>query len=215
MPKFDSKFSKDLFENTKKLAKNTVNKAVDYEKEKSKQRKSTIKINDLIFNDENQELTIKRMMKNMVCDYSAIINYKPIVNGGTIKKHHGITRAVVGGALTGGAGAIVGAVTGGKKFSAVNKLAIQIFFENNKDYQELFINKKMKTDSSQYKKIQEDFNRLSSKLDMIISTNSTADIKSPSSSNDPDDLIKFKSLLDQGMITQEEFEAKKKEILGL
>ncbi|OIM08151.1 hypothetical protein ATX52_07570 [Oenococcus oeni] len=73
----------------------------------------------------------------------------------------------------------------------------------------------MKTDSSQYKKIQEDFNRLSSKLDMIISTNSTADIKSPSSSNNPDDLIKFKSLLDQGMITQEEFEAKKKEILGL
>ncbi|WP_129559072.1 hypothetical protein, partial [Oenococcus oeni] len=65
MSKFDSKFSKDLFENTKKLAKNTVNKAVDYEKEKSKQRKSTIKINDLIFNDENQELTIKRMMKNM------------------------------------------------------------------------------------------------------------------------------------------------------
>ncbi|WP_143787313.1 SHOCT domain-containing protein, partial [Oenococcus oeni] len=132
-----------------------------------------------------------------------------------IKKHHGITRAVVGGALTGGTGAVVGAVTGGKQFSVVNKLAIQIFFKNNKDYQELFINKKMKTDSSQYKKIQEDFNRLSSKLDMIISTNSTADIKSPSSSNNPDDLIKFKSLLDQGMITQEEFEAKKKEILGL
>ncbi len=215
MPKFDSKFSKDLFENTKKLAKNTVNKAVDYEKEKSKQRKSTIKINDLIFNDENQELTIKRMMKNMVCGYSDIINYKPIVNGDTIKKHHGITRAVVGGVLTNGAGAVVGAVTGGKQFSAVNKLAIQIFFKNNKDYQELFINKKMKTDSSQYKKIQKDFNRLSSKLDMIISTNSTADIKSPSSSNNPDDLIKFKSLLDQGVITQEEFEAKKKEILGL
>ncbi len=38
--------------------------------------------------------------------------------------------------------------------------------------------------------------------------------ESPAQSN-IDDLVKLKSLLDQGIITQEEFDAKKKEILGL
>lgn len=36
-----------------------------------------------------------------------------------------------------------------------------------------------------------------------------------SSNNSPEDLIGFKELLDKGIITQEEFEAKKKQILGL
>ena len=40
-------------------------------------------------------------------------------------------------------------------------------------------------------------------------------IKNQSNSNDPDTLRKYKQLLDEGIITQKEFEAKKKEILGI
>ena len=46
----------------------------------------------------------------------------------------------------------------------------------------------------------------------IIVTNPTQNI---TDINSPDDLLKFKELLDKGVITQEEFEAKKKQILGL
>lgn len=33
--------------------------------------------------------------------------------------------------------------------------------------------------------------------------------------DDTEELIRFKTLLDQGIITQEEFDAKKKQVLGL
>ena len=48
----------------------------------------------------------------------------------------------------------------------------------------------------------------------ITTNTSPAKNEAPTSSN-IDDLVKLKSLLDQGIITQEEFDAKKKEILGL
>lgn len=44
------------------------------------------------------------------------------------------------------------------------------------------------------------------------STSSVADEKR---TNTPDDLVKLKELLDKGIITQEDFDAKKKQILGL
>ena len=40
-------------------------------------------------------------------------------------------------------------------------------------------------------------------------------IKTENKTETPDDLIKLKELLDMGIITQEEFDAKKKQILGL
>lgn len=49
-----------------------------------------------------------------VYKFSDIVSYTPIEEGHNQTKKHGITRAVVGGAIAGGAGAIVGAVTGGK-----------------------------------------------------------------------------------------------------
>jgi hypothetical protein len=40
-------------------------------------------------------------------------------------------------------------------------------------------------------------------------------IKTEVSNSNMDDLVKLKTLLDQGIITQEEFDAKKKQLLGL
>ena len=42
-----------------------------------------------------------------------------------------------------------------------------------------------------------------------------ANINVENKSDTPNDLIKLKELLDMGIITQEEFDAKKKQILGL
>jgi hypothetical protein len=45
--------------------------------------------------------------------------------------------------------------------------------------------------------------------------NAQASVSSPSSVSGADEILKYKSLLDSGIITQEEFEAKKKQLLGL
>ena len=46
-------------------------------------------------------------------------------------------------------------------------------------------------------------------------TSSTTTIKQEIHQSDADELAKFKDLLDKGVITQEEFDAKKKQLLGL
>ncbi|SYW16240.1 SHOCT domain-containing protein [Oenococcus oeni] len=171
----------------------------------------------LIFSDKRKEVLIKKALldkRYFVYPYKEIVGYKPIINGKSIKKHHGVTRAIVGGALLGGAGAIVGAVTGGKQYGAVNKLAISIFFKDNKQFEINFLNSETKTDSFTYKTFQESFNLLANKLESIISINN-ANLSSSKTISYADEISKFKALLDEGTITQEEFDAKKKQILGL
>lgn len=48
-----------------------------------------------------------------------------------------------------------------------------------------------------------------------LQTHATSPVSLNTKGSDADELIKFKSLLDDGVITQEEFNAKKKQILGL
>ena len=58
------------------------------------------------------------------------------------------------------------------------------------------------------------FGSLAKKKDLNNSTISNSSIPQPVSS-DADEIKKYKELLDQGAITEEEYEAKKKQILGL
>lgn len=61
--------------------------------------------------------------------------------------------------------------------------------------------------------------RLSEELYQFI-LKKIADVQAPSSrtsseTSEADEILKFKALLDQGIITQEEFESKKKQLLGI
>ena len=49
----------------------------------------------------------------------------------------------------------------------------------------------------------------------VITNGPTENIKESSTGSDADEILKFKNLLDQGIINEEEFEAKKKQLLGL
>ncbi|EJN93089.1 SHOCT domain-containing protein [Oenococcus oeni] len=181
------------------------------------EKTSSLESEKIIFSDKRNEVLIKKTLlgkRYFVYPYKEIIGYKPIINGKSIKKHHGITRAIVGGALLGGAGAIVGAVTGGKQYDVVDKLAISIFFKDNKQFEMIFLNSETKTDSFTYKTLQESFNLLANKLESIISINN-ANVTDSKKVSDADEISKFKALLDEGTITKGEFDAKKKQILGL
>lgn len=153
-------------------------------------------------------------------DFSDIISYTPIEEGHSKTKKHGITRAVVGGALAGGAGAVVGAVTGGKNFDYVDKLGVVITFKNNENIRLMLLNSETKKGGFVANTYYKEFHNICGILDGVINQNTIIQTQqlSDSSANkisSADEIAKFKKLLDNGTITQEEFDAKKKQLLGL
>lgn len=156
-----------------------------------------------------------------VYNYSDIVAFELLENGSSITKG-GLGGAVAGGLLFGGVGAIVGGITGGKKSNGVcNSLKIKITINNisNPAVYINLINTQTKTDSFTYKTLYKSAQDALSTLQIICDTieSEKANI-TISQSNIPsvaDEILKFKKLLDDGVITQEEFDAKKKQLLGV
>ena len=134
----------------------------------------------------------------------------------TTGKKKGIGRAIIGGAIAGPAGAIVGGVTGKSTGTSTSNTS---FYEEEVATKSLMVLKDLEDNEHMTLQI-----KIFSKDAEIISTmlakeNSTKSIfvESPTKpTTDPfDEVIRFKELLDQGIITQDEFDIKKKELLGL
>lgn len=148
--------------------------------------------------------------------YADIISYTPVDRGHNEKKKHGLLRAATGGVLLGPAGAVIGAVTGGKNFGYVDELGVNISLKNGHSISIKFIKETTKqgilTDGA-YKQC----NELCALLDSIIAENNRQpDISNNQSSEDiAEQLRKLKSLVDDGILTQEEFETKKKQLLRI
>lgn len=177
---------------------------------------SDYKVGDMYFDDKHGKLFIKKSFtmnrSQAVYNYDELISYTPIFEGGKIKKHHGITRAIVGGVLAGPVGAVVGAGTGGKEFDTIKRLGFILHLTDNRSQNYLLMISESKSDSFLTKSAMEDYNNIAAKLDQIISSNTQ---ESTSNGSNADELRKFKGLLDDGIISQAEFDEKKKELLGL
>ena len=186
------------------------------------QKEATATFSHYIFDDKRQQILEKKCFLSdpRFINYSDIISYEVNQSGHTEKKHHGITRAIVGGAIAGGAGAIVGATTGGKQNDYINHLGLIITLKDGSDFEIVFIREidKEKANSWIARDEIKDLNALVSKVDAIIAKNTqTAKTTFTENTNpDPaDEIRKFKKLADDGIITQDEFETKKKQLLGL
>lgn len=137
-----------------------------------------------------------------------------------------VGRAVMGGAIAGGAGAIVGAVTAKKK---VYLLKVTIVRENISESQTdiVLINTGIKTTDGDYTKALRFAESIQSSIKAIMSLNNkenseknndrSVDVDSDNNSANgsvADELLKLKSLLDTGVLTQEEFDQQKQSILN-
>ena len=190
-------------------------------KELLKRFSPTRKVEMLSFDDDLQVFVITKSKKNKdAYYYSQIVDYELLEDGETITKG-GLGRAVAGGVLFGGIGAIVGGVTGSKKTKGVcQSLQIKITFRNSPKQTEYlqFLSAETKKNSIVYKaayqSAQNTISAIQVAADMVDNT-SNADITSRQIMSEADEIIKFKKLLDDGIITQEEFEAKKRQLLGL
>ena len=156
--------------------------------------------------------------------YSQIVSFDLIENGSSIASG-GLGRAVVGGLLFGGAGAIVGAVT-----RSYNELCTDLSIKITvKDYSapavyvHLVSSGGIMKNSTQYKEYIKIAQDILSKLQIItnsVDSSTTVPnepIHAPSSPafSAADEILKFKKLMDEGIISQEEFDAKKKQLLGI
>ena len=131
----------------------------------------------------------------------------------------GVGRAIVGGFLAGGAGAVVGATTAKKKTSSYQ---VVIYKKTIQDPSLVItlINSETDVSSIEYQDAVTFAYKVNASIKAIIEQNahSISDI-TPSSNKAIDDtpeaIRKYKNLLDEGIITKEEFEEKKRQLLGL
>lgn len=98
-----------------------------------------------------------------------------VIENGSVQKNSGVGRAIVGGALAGGVGAIIGSNTG-KSYKIASSLLVKIITRNisNPIIQITLLNSSMKIDSPLYKRYREYADQVHAVLTIIIKSNSDA-----------------------------------------
>lgn len=198
------KSSKDLLENFKPTKK--VGNYIEFDEERE-----LIVVEEVLFGKKKRQC---------VFEFKDVVEVELLEDGDTITKG-GLGSAAIGGLLFGGVGAIVGGVTGGKKTKAiVNKLQIKITFNNfNSPVRVIdLLSVPTKSNSLIYNAAYEAANQIMSTFAIIEQRKETANSMASiqvAQVSDADEIMKYKSLLDSGIITQEEFDFKKKQLLGL
>lgn len=178
--------------------------------------KLTKKIEKKLWIDEINRLWTIDSSKNVIFSYGDILDYELFENGENIIKG-GFGSAVVGGVLFGGIGALVGGVASTKKIKKeIRDLQIKIKTKNLL-YPEIIIPiiSSGKVDPNDpvydaYIRVAESF--LSAISLMLGEKCKNEEFASVFPS---DEILKYKNLLDVGAITQEEYDAKKKQLLNL
>lgn len=183
----------------------------------------TKKIGRFIYFDEPKKQWIlpKGMfgsIKNSwVYSFSDIREYELLENGGSVSSG-GLGRALVGGVLFGGIGAVVGGVTGKKRgVSTVTSMQVKIT-TNDMNNPAVYIDfikggASFKTNSMTYRAFFKNAQDVMSTLSVIANGEKQLDIIDASGSPIAQ-LREYKQLLDDSIITQAEFDKKKQELLA-
>lgn len=162
--------------------------------------------------------------------FSNLVNYELCENNSVMQKG-GVGRAVVGGALFGDVGAIVGAQTRKSK-NVVDSLYIRLTLKSAGMRKITFISSPTNRDGIIYKLNRESADKVMSELDLIMAKNQESPQSVPQIHNQPapptpppmqteqqvvsvaDELLKLKQLLDMGVLTDEEFNQQKQKLLN-
>ena len=165
--------------------------------------KATKKINKHISFDDNNRLW---KFHKLFFRYEDIASVRTLTS--TVHKTSGKSgSALAGGLLFGPIGAVVGSSGKRKTTSITNEYGIEIRTKN--EFAPI-----VRCCCIAYKKV---LVKLNSIIDLLNETveNASDSNDSENSASGADEIMKYKKLCDDGVITEEEFEAKKKQILGL
>lgn len=158
--------------------------------------------------------------KSVPHSYDDILDFELLEDGESVIKG-GLGSAAVGGFLFGGLGAIVGGATGKRKTKGkCTSLMIKITLNDMghpTEYIKLVTSPTSKSGLI-YKTAYQNAQEIISLLQVVMNQRDTARDPVPQPENTTSigsDLRELKALLDEGIITQTEFDLKKKQILGL
>lgn len=168
--------------------------------------------NYIRFDDVTKTFIIGPRNKGTLYHYENIVDYELLEDGET-KIKGGLGRAVVGGVLFGGAGAVVGGVTGNRKTkSTCESMKIKLTLKNTPKQVEYInlISTSTKKNGNIYKSCFNSAQEILSSLKIICDQQEI-----PQTVSSVDEIMKYKNLLDAGAITQEEYDSKKKQLLRL
>jgi len=164
--------------------------------------------------------------------YSEILKCEVIEDGVTISmKTNTIGRALVGGLIAGGTGAIVGGLSGKEKQSKeVKFLDLKIVLKDidNPSYKIRFFDAKQISDDTkesicisdslygdQLKEAVGQITKWKDRIDVIIDKNSAkSEVAETPALSISDELIKLKNLVEEGVISDEEFKQQKQKLLN-
>lgn len=201
----------------KQVASQKVRDAISQQKINSellKQFSSTKTFGTHLTIDETNHLW-KLDHSNIIFRYNEIISYKLLEDGETITKG-GLGSAIVGGVLFGGAGAIVGGAVGKKRTKQeITEYKIKIVTKNAfypNLYIDFLITGKIKSDSFSYKLYHDNAQSILSALSVMVNTVSEQNTVSVSPA---EEILKYKQLLDNGIISEEDFKNKKNQLLKM
>ncbi len=154
---------------------------------------------------------VKRIVK-----YEDIIEVSVIEDNETILTS-GLGKSVVGAALFGGPGMVAGAIIGKKNKPYCDKLAIKITLNSNEPCMIItIIETRVNTHSMIYENACKLVEEAVSKFKVAMHNNKSVEKENPLSENQIPDLIKkYKKLNEEGVISDEEFSEKKKQLLNL
>lgn len=201
---------------TKQMILDAIEENNNY-KEKIKTFNATKKIGKFIeFDDNTKQILIKDKFENKLLEYKDIVEYELLEDGESITKG-GLGRAVVGGVLFGGVGAVVGGITGKKKSKTViNSLKVKITINNisNPDVYINLVTSQLKANSILYKAAANEAQEIISTLAIISKSNEAQENTNGNSVSVADELIKLKGLMEDGILSQEEFDIEKNKLLS-
>ncbi|WP_165964880.1 SHOCT domain-containing protein [Periweissella cryptocerci] len=169
--------------------------------------------------DKNNHIFKLPGLTNLPYKFDELRDFELQEDGATVTSG-GVGRAVAFGALTGGVGAIVGGITGRKTKDVVNELKIKLNINTSNEIKVEYITlipKPVKRKSNTYKVATKTTDQILALLQYIVDNNSDDEVVAQevqAAVSPADELRKYKSLLDDGIITQDEFNKKKSELLG-
>jgi len=177
------------------------------------------------FDDNKRTVLVKNkgmFKKDVSCRYDDILSFD-LIDEGTTVTSGGLGRALVGGALFGPLGALVGGTTGKKKQNTkCERLQVSLTINNQASpiaYMDI-VTVPLPRKSMAFQNALKDAEKIMSKLEVICHENEAVSqynqqqyIAAPVSG--ADEIMRFKALADSGVISQEEFETKKRQLLGI
>ena len=166
----------------------------------------------LNIDDTNRKVELINKKVNQILNFEDIIDFQVLKNQTSVSSSDW-SNVLLGGMLFGSTGAIVGSLVSRTTRESLDRLSLIINTKYNTFCID-FISDQHVSDSVLTPFVSTQLSEVCTAVEYIIkSSNTVTPVKS--SSVQSNDLRELKSLLDDGIITKEEFDAKKKQLLGL